>query len=421
MNNILEEITYSDGRMDSVVKSLYTPAKLKLRARTYEGINRNLNRRRGVVKNATFNIPSSFMAVEVPTGNEGGSYYAVTDSNDLGETKFLKKPNKININPGQKRGIASKAVISKNMDVEENKSMEENSEPVNNIAIPEVPKVEEVVSVSTNNEVNEANTTVAVNEPVPEIPVPQVPAIDPLDAAREKVLSTQTSLSAESEIKDKVEQAEERDVFKDLEKATNEYSIINEEYRKSEQALEEAQKDLENSKNRYGEIETRIEEAENKIRERNEIINSTGKETAEIEEQIKKIEEQIKAKIKLVNLAKEKRLREKRAKEEEASVIINQNKSYQEKIDEKSEKILKLEQQEKELEEKESAALDAKKAAQDRYNSKLSILNAITLPEGIEVKDDMEEVDSITNISQFVNSDYPNDVEEEAYTYKKVA
>ena len=61
MNNILEEITYSDGRMDDVVKSLYTPAKLKLRARTYEGINKNLSKRRGTTTSNMFSIPNAFV------------------------------------------------------------------------------------------------------------------------------------------------------------------------------------------------------------------------------------------------------------------------------------------------------------------------------------------------------------------------
>ena len=181
-------------------------------------------------------------------------------------------------------------------------------------------------------------------------------------------------------------------------------------------------KDLETSISDYERIEDNIERTNAKIQERNEAIDSAKKEKEDIENQIKEIEEKTRAKIRLVNSAKEQRLREKRAKEEETSKVQNENKLYQEKIEESTRKATDLEKRDKELEQQENEALDAKREAQDRYNSKLAVFEAITLPEGINLENDMEEVASISKFPTFIDSEnnYYNDMEQ-GYAYKKVA
>ena len=417
MNNILEEITYSDGRMDDVVKSLYTPAKLKLRARTYEGINRNLSKRRRTTTSNAFSIPNAFMAVEVPSGNEGGSGYTVIASNNLEEIKASEiQSKKLKINAGQASGITSKAI---SVPIEEKEQPQVEETPVTEVSVEEVE-----APVIAESETHEVPNVVVTNEVEPEVAVIQTPTVDPLDVAREKVLNTPpvTPIISEDENKDVAEQVEETDVFKDLEKVTDEYTKVDEEFKKSAQALEEAQKNLETSITDFEKIEDNIERTNTKIRERNEAIDSAKKEKEDIENQIKEIEEKTRAKIRLVNSAKEQRLREKRAKEEETSKILSENKSYQEKIEESTKKANELEQQDKELEQKENEALDAKREAQDRYNSKLAVFEAITLPEGINLENDMEEVASISKFPTFIDSEnnYYNDVEQ-GYAYKKVA
>lgn len=417
MNNILEEITYSDGRMDDVVKSLYTPAKLKLRARTYEGINRNLSKRRRTTTSNAFSIPNAFMAVEVPSGNEGGSGYTVIASNNLEEIKASEiQSKKLKINAGQASGITSKAI---NVPIEEKEQPQVEETPVTEVSVEEVE-----APVIAESETHEVPNVVVTNEVEPEVAVIQTPTVDPLDVAREKVLNTPpvTPIVPEDANKDVAEEVEETDVFKDLEKVTNEYAKVDEEFKKSAQALEEAQKNLETSITDFEKIEDNIERTNTKIRERNESIDSAMKEKEDIENQIKEIEEKTRAKIRLVNSAKEQRLREKRAKEEETSKILSENKSYQEKIEESTKKANELEQQDKELEQKENEALDAKREAQDRYNSKLAVFEAITLPEGINLENDMEEVASISKFPTFIDSEnnYYNDVEQ-GYAYKKVA
>ena len=417
MNNILEEITYSDGRMDDVVKSLYTPAKLKLRARTYEGINRNLSKRRRTTTSNAFSIPNAFMAVEVPSGNEGGSGYTVIASNNLEEIKASEiQSKKLKINAGQASGITSKAI---NVPIEEKEQPQVEETPVTEVSVEEVE-----APVIAESETHEVPNVVVTNEVEPEVAVIQTPTVDPLDVAREKVLNTPpvTPIISEDENKDVAEQVEETDVFKDLEKVTDEYTKVDEEFKKSAQALEEAQKNLETSITDFEKIEDNIERTNTKIRERNESIDSAMKEKEDIENQIKEIEEKTRAKIRLVNSAKEQRLREKRAKEEETSKILSENKSYQEKIEESTKKANELEQQDKELEQKENEALDAKREAQDRYNSKLAVFEAITLPEGINLENDMEEVASISKFPTFIDSEnnYYNDMEQ-GYAYKKVA
>lgn len=426
MNNILEEITYSDGRMDDVVKSLYTPAKLKLRARTYEGINKNLSKRRGATTSNAFSIPNAFMAVEVPSGNEGGSGYTVIASDNLEEIKTSEiQSKKLKINAGQASGITSKAISApieekEQPQVEETPVTEVSVEEVEAPAIPE-PETHEVPNVVVTNEA-EQQEAVQVNEP--EVAVIQTPTVDPLDVAREKVLNTPpvTPIISEDENKDVAEQVEETDVFKDLEKVTDEYTKVDEEFKKSAEALENAQKDLETSISDYERIEDNIERTNAKIQERNEAIDSAKKEKEDIENQIKEIEEKTRAKIRLVNSAKEQRLREKRAKEEETSKVQNENKLYQEKIEESTRKATDLEKRDKELEQQENEALDAKREAQDRYNSKLAVFEAITLPEGINLENDMEEVASISKFPTFIDSEnnYYNDMEQ-GYAYKKVA
>lgn len=422
MNNILEEITYSDGRMDNVVKSLYTPAKLKLRARTYEGINKNLSRRRGTTTNSEFSIPDAFMAVEVPSSNEGGSGYTVISSDNLEEIRDLgSRSKKLKINAGQAKGITSKAINTPLVNQKESEISVEN--PNLEVSVEQVQPP--VVSESETYEVSNVEPIKTVeNQEIkePEVAVTQIPIVDPLDVAREKVLNRPsiTANTIEEDKKDIAEQAEEIDVFKDLEKVTGEYTRIDEEFKKSAKALEDAQKELETSKNDFEKIEDNIEKTNTKIRERNEAIDSAWKEKEDIEEQIKEIEEKTKAKIRLVNSAKEQKLREKRAKEQERSKILTENKSYQEKIEKSTKKVTELEQQDKELEQKENEAIDAKREAQDRYNSKLAVFEAITLPEGINLENDMEEVASITKFPTMINDGYTND-NEDAYTYKKVA
>ena len=428
MNNILEEITYSDGRMDDVVKSLYTPAKLKLRARTYEGINKNLSKRRGATTSNTFSIPNAFMAVEVPSGNEGGSGYTVIASDDLKEIKLGDNVKKLKINRGQAEGITNKAITSPAV---EEQQVDEVAIPEQEVTsevqeMPEVvvePVVHEAIEPTPVEEevVNEVETPVEPAPVVSEIPVVPTTQMDPLDAAREKVLNTQ-NIAPVAEEEDAADQVEETDVFKDLEKVTNEYAKVDEEFKKSAEALENAQKDLETSINDYERIEDNIEKTNAKIEERKEAIDSAKKEKEDIENQIKEIEEKTKAKIRLVNSAKEQRLREKRAKEQETSKVQSENKLYQEKIEESTRKASDLEKRDKELEQKENEALDAKREAQDRYNSKLAVFEAITLPEGISLENDMEEVSSISKFPTFINSEdnYYND-EEVPYTYKKVA
>ena len=422
MNNILEEITYSDGRMDDVVKSLYTPAKLKLRARTYEGINKNLRKRRGTTTSTAFSIPSAFMAVEVPNGNEGGSGYNVISSDNLEEIKDSgNRSKKLKINKGQAKGIISKAI---------NTPLKENEQPEISVESPDLEvSVEQVqppvVSESETYEVPSVEPIKTIEQQEvnePEVVVDQVPVIDPLDIAREKVLNTSPVIAnvIEEEKKDVAEQAEEADVFKDLEKVTGEYTRIDEEFKKSAKALEDAQKELETSINDFEKLEDNIERTNTKIRERNEAIDSAWKEKKDIEDQIKEIEEKTRAKIRLVNSAKEQKLREKRAKEQERSKILNENKSYQEKIEKGTKKVTELEQQDKELEQRENEAIDAKREAQDRYNSKLAVFEAITLPAGINLENDMEEVASISKLPTMIDDEY-TDYKEDAYTYKKVA
>jgi len=414
MNNILEEITYCDGKMGDVAKVLYTPAKLKLRARTYDGINENLSKRRGpVMESATFSIPSAFMAVEVPSGDEEGNGYSVIQPEDL-ESATIEDQKKLKINNSQLEGIMAHAPF--NQEVEETEVSEdvqeevyESDDAVNEVEISEPTTEDEEVK----EEIEEQPVIEEEEVSNYEEPVIEQPTVDPLDAAREKVLNSQIAPEVTNEDKqpDAVEEAEERDVFKDLERITGEYAQVDEEFKKSAQALEEAQKTLEESKNSFGKIEENIERTTAKIQERNESIDSAIKEKEEIEAQIREIEEKTKLKIRLVADAKDKRLREKYAKEEETSKVLNENQDYQDKIRQRSEEASQLEQRDRELLQQENDALDAKREAQDRYNSKLAVFEAITLPDGIDL--DMEEVAAI--------GEFPVMEEEKGKSYKKVA
>lgn len=422
MNNILEEITYSDGRMDSVVKSLDTPAKLKLRARTYEGINKNLSKRRGSVSKETFSIPNAFMAVEVPSST-GGSQYTITvpelNVRGGGCKKLRLNPSQIN---GMRKYVAANSpVVEKSV----NDVSFGNQENVKN----------ETIAVSTQNVVVPAETQVDVKMPEVQETIVQTEVVsqpevspvqneqntfvvDPLDAAREKVLNAQPAVTEEVNLNRGVEQVENTDVFKDLEKVTNEYAKIDEEYKKSAQALVEAQESLKKSKNDFEKIENNIKDTNAKIQERHGAIDSAKKETEEIEQQIRVIEEETKEKIRLVASAKEQKLREKHVKEQETSEVLSENQNYQNRINAKREEENALEQQYEKLGIQENEALDAKRKAQDRYNSKLEVFKAITLPEGINLEQPIEKVASVYN---FPVSSELEETEERGYSYTKAA
>lgn len=418
MNNILDEITYSDGRMDDVVKSLYTPAKLKLRARTYEGINKNLGKRRGVVSNASFRIPNAFMPVDLPSG-DGGNGYSVINQVNLDNVK-VEGQKKLKVSQSQVNGfIKSSATLTESVDMvptppfmdvpvkDENVSSEavldvkplENGstlnvqasqQPIADVSISEPLINEPVTGASSVSPVENKEEIVKENMPVVNNQVENksqevsnvTTAVDPLDVAREKVLST--PVEKETPTSDIVDRVEETDVFKDLEKATNEYTRVEEEFKKSSVALQNAQKDLEVSINSYEKIEDSLKKASAKIEERNASIDTAIKEKEDIEKQIREIEIKTKEKIRLVNLAKEQRLKEKRDNEKQTSELMSENRVYQEKIDAKNKEVTALELEDEKLKQRETDVIDAKRKAQESYNSKLAVFEAITLPDGIE-------------------------------------
>lgn len=385
MNNILEEITYSDGRMDDVVKSLYTPAKLKLRARTYDGINKSLSKRRGVVSNSSFKIPNAFMpTASSSTGNESG--YSVTDSIGL-DNASVRGQKRLKISQSQIEGLSIFRLTNK----EQGK---DNEKPQQQVVLPE--------TIEKKKE--------DINTVVPSIP-------DPLDVAREKVLNVpdvQDKVGVDQNVQqvtinndgvDAVSEVEETDVFKQLEKETGEYAKIDEEYKKSTALLEDSENALASSKSDYENIEDHIKKTNEKIDERSASIDSSIKEKEEIERQIKEIEVKTREKIRLINFAKEQRLREKKNNEEKIEQIKTENKAYQEKIAKKNEEVSALEAKEQDLKKQADALIDAKREAQERYNKKLAIFDAITLPEGIE--------------SEYISSQDTN-VGDGDYSYKKV-
>ncbi len=407
MDSVLNEITYSDGRMDMQrAEFIDTPAKLKLRANTYQGINRSLRARRNPVSSTSgFQIPRAYMAMDTtPAGSTSGGVSGSSDftiiEGNLQNQQFTDHPTikRLRINAGQKALFMEKATAAlsggqvvgtgaENVPVSENAPGVEAPTVAETPITPDIPvaPVEPVVSTPPVAPVEAVTPEVPVSvdaTPVPEQPAPSVD--DAIDAAREKVLASTAENNA-------VQQAENMDSFAKLQQATKEYEQMNEEIKQADARLEAGRKDLQGLQDKYSEIGKSLESQELEIHEKMEVIGEHERETAKIQENIEALNRKIEDKLRYVEVLKKKRADEKRKKEEEAEKILAEREEVQRKIDDRQMKVDELFEKSKTLEEKEREALREREEAQRVLEEKNTLYEAITLPEIEGMEDAYEE------------------------------
>jgi len=397
--SILNEITYSDGRMDmQQTEFVDTPAKLKLRANTFAGINRSLNARRNPAKRVNefnFNIPNAYMAMDIPNGdNAGGNGFTIVEGNlsaqqlhESSTRKRLKvKPMQRDLFVAKSSSVTANATVNQPAPVAEQPVMER----------PVVAPQAEVVSEVTPEAVAPvvAETAPVVEQPVVQEEVKPATSIDDqIDAAREKVLHS-----------DLVQQAENMDSFAKLQMATEEYGKMNEDTRVAEEQLASKQEELEGLKKQYSGMEENLESKETELHERMEVIGKHERDTAQINEEIDSLNKKIEEKLRYVQELKKKKAEEMKKKEAEAAKVSQEAEEYQRKIDERQNKVNELAERSKALEEQEKVALEAREQAQRTLEEKKALFEAITLPEleGTEIEETQEEVADVdSNIVDF--------------------
>lgn len=408
MDSILNEITYSDGRMDMQrAEFIDTPAKLKLRANTFQGINRSLRARHGAPSTQSFRIPGAYMAMDVAGGtgeNGGNSGFTVIES-DLKDRQVAGSPTtkRLKINAGQKSLFVSKTAQSLM-----SQDVPEMATPVVENVVPTVEPQQPVASVETEQS--------PVQTPGAEVPqeVKTAPSVDDaIDAAREKVLNNPTP-APDATVANVTAEAEQMDSFTRLQQATSEYEKMNEEIKQADERLEAGRKDLQGLQDKYSEIGKSLENQELEIHEKMEAIGEHERETAKIQENIEALNRKIEDKLRYVETLKKKRAEEKAKKEEEARKLSSEKEEYQRKIDDRQMKVDELFEKSKTLEEKEREALKAREEAQKILEQKNTLYEAITLPEIEGMEDDYEEeATQVSEISDFqVNDEVENEMEE---------
>lgn len=371
MSNILNDLTYSEDKINGQFKITNTPSKLKLRARTYEGLNKNISKRRST-SHDTFVIPEAFMPqnvyvqqpqVQMPYQVLDNSY---TKTSDIKKAAEVASPKKLKTSREQ-----INALLNLHVSV--------NNEPSGYNVTDAVPQTTGVemnnysVSSIENNSVNDnqiyANSSININ----------YNNDAKLEDAREKVFAKNLEVSDNN-----VDKAIEADEFSKLDKITKEYNVINDEYNKSKKILEEKQQENENRKNELTKAENDLSTVSSKINDHKEVIDAAKKDISMIREEMREVTEKINHKIELIKVAKERRLKEKLSIEEEASKLMDEIKTSDNKLTEIKETIALKDQEKEQLAIEEDKLLKEKMEIQNEYDKKLEILKAMTLPAEIE-------------------------------------
>lgn len=403
MNDILNNLTYSEDRVNGSFKITNTPSKLKLRARTYEGLSNNINKRR---KSSFFSIPDAFMAQDVymsplqqqPAVQQPQSVYTAPQNNGYTKTQEIKRatavaaPKKLKTNIDQIRALEA---LNKNTT---SSYIEISNESVNRTPVMPTSSnynvspattsttTSPVTFNTTTNNVENKNFNTELTSPIFEASAPyqninqnvinqNLIQDTKIEAAREKVFSVKSE-----NINSEVTNAIETDEFAKLEKMTDEYNVINEEYNKSKKILEDKQQESENTKNELNTAEKDLSKINEKINSHIASIDSAKKDISALQEEMKSVTEKINKKMDLIKAAKEKKLKEKLSVEEEASKLMEEIKNDNKKIDEIKQTIKEKDEEKQSLALEENKVLKQKTELQNEYEQKLEILKAMTLP-----------------------------------------
>ncbi len=392
MNNILNEITYSDERF-SMEKTILedNPAKLKLRSRTYDGIQRNLQKRKTPEINREFSIPNAYMAMEVPTGTEGsgnGGFQVLPNTTLEGKQANVidtSKLKRLKVAEGQKDILKSKgnsaSVEASQASVPTPTTVVQ--EQVQQPAIP-TPEVNSVPPVAPTPTVTpQEQQTVVTPQPAPAAPVAPMPTPD-LSSVAPATTEVVANPQPQEAVPDEADVFAQSEAFKKYQETTQGYIKMNEEIQGAKDQLEKEKKVLQDKQTECENIASEIKEKENTIEGQVAAIGEHETETAALRDKIAELEEKIKERSKEVQTAIDKLSLKKDEIVKQTSQVSEEQQVYQKKIEERKGKIIELDEKIKEYKEKEAKALEERNKTQSEYEQKLKQFESSEIPEEIQ-------------------------------------
>ena len=410
MDSILNEITYSDGRMDmQKTQFVDTPAKLKLRERTFDGIRRSLDARRSPIKQENdFNIPSAFMAMEISAdGANGGNSGFRLLNHSLENTAMAQKGKRLKVSAQQRdlfiRKQAEQAVSVPTVEVENANVVSESVAPV----APEVQPtavVPEIVAntVPVENVAPEVQTVEAVVTPE----VAHAP-MDPLDVAREKVLQNVAvaPVVADNGAVDAILHTND---FAKLQDETALYTQAQKDYQAAMDLKEQKASEKDAAEARRNSLADEIDRKRLDITEQTEVRDSMQKSNSELESEIAETKKEIAEKRRIFQqyTAQVQKDRDRALKAVEA--LDGQIHTIQTDTANKEKQLENMNVEYQTLTDEANEATARRSELQEELTRLKEIAQAIQLPEGMEMSSDN---DAIQMPDFVVEDDYDEYVE----------
>lgn len=331
--SILSDITYGKDFNGQSARAISTPAKLKLRGNTFNGI-KSLQARNSLGKSVDFAIPNAYMAMD-STGSEGGSGISVNHGS-ISEfpLEYTSAPKKLKVKESQM-----------NFDVN---------------------------NVSNENEFynNYQNGGFDVS-PAPAVDHSPVMMNNVMDSTRDRIFTTAI---------DHVQHAENMDSFAKLRQATAEYGKVNDGLKAITDQVETKKRDLDDLKHTLSEIGDGITREQRSVQEVMEAIGVHERETAEIQSRIGELNRKFDEKILQIDEMRRQREAEKRKKEEEDARCSKEQDECRKDIEDGKIQIEELVTKREELEKKAQEALETREQTQKIFEEKQNLYNAISLP-----------------------------------------
>ena len=414
MNNVLNEFTYCDARVENGSRMALadTPARLKVRKNTFQGIYRSIDRRRKPTeRKMNFNaFPNAFAipAAAMPTMTSddedgtvtGGSHFTIIDGGK--DPHVLRSPidaKKLRILPAQKQAVATNGKKASVYRPFQEEAKTEISEEV-------VPTVTVQASQEPLQQVEVQAVAPSVSEVIPQVEEKQAISLDDIDKVRQKAYTQTQEMEqpvAEATMNRPVEEPEvELTEFARLQKATKEYTDVVNAFEEAKERLNEQQDRLATTKKELAGIEEDIVRGKNQIIGQQESIANAQKDAKAIEKEIQETRQNLVRLEAKINRKKEETLLKKRNTEKKEQEVIKEISNVGAKIGEGKGRLESIAEEQQRLSQKETEEL--KKLAEQRaqLGSLKEIINAITLPEGLSL-DESKQNDSISSLDDYKN------------------
>lgn len=450
MNNILNEITYMDGRIEDGSSAVFvdTPAKLKLRAETNMSIRRSLKARRGPsIKSSTFTIPRARMAM--PNASDGANGGVVAVSSDYKKTELegtisnIGKPKKLKLSGIQFGAISANTNKVEKVDAVKMESAPQvdvpvvDTKPVIDVAPVDMPNTQTMPKVEVKPVVSEV-TPKAVEEPIVPLIKPVTPIApsvevkpvvqnmpvdtkDPIDEVRQKAYE-----QPKPEAAPVVEKApDEINDIKKLQEVTDQYKQLVADVNAQQGKLNEAEETAKKYQEELRNVENETEKQKEQLASHREAYNTAEKDIQGINAEIEEIRKKISAKIVKIDDARRKKEFEKKKLEEDARKKEEEAKAYQGQIVEQNKTLNDVKNKVDELQKQETEILNKRMKLQQKKDSLLEIYNAMELPQEFENEvaiDNEEEVkadEKVVSIEDLIARQEGKTAEEDAVVYTK--